>query len=180
MIHGHVVTELQARIDKLSADIDLQKEILKTLERSKIAIQRELNPSAIQWDGFPSRFRAKSSCYAFPHALRLEQSIFPCCFSISAICDICNTWTDIALATPELWAAIHMDKELADRASLLRTWLNRAGSRKLSISLPTDLTEDITTVIRCHGHQLQGLKIFYDRQHIDLVTAAGPFLLLEL
>ncbi|KAJ7618956.1 hypothetical protein B0H17DRAFT_1340880, partial [Mycena rosella] len=38
------VTELQARIDKLSADIDLlQKEVLKTLERSKIAVQRELN-----------------------------------------------------------------------------------------------------------------------------------------
>ncbi|KAF7333499.1 hypothetical protein MVEN_02366100 [Mycena venus] len=36
------VEELQAHIDKLSADIDLQKEVLKQLDRSKSATQRQL------------------------------------------------------------------------------------------------------------------------------------------
>ncbi|KAJ6525088.1 hypothetical protein DFH09DRAFT_1189045 [Mycena vulgaris] len=91
--------------------------------------------------------------------------------------NICNAWTDIALSTPVLWAAIHLDgRPVLDQSSLLGAWFERAGSRALSISLPKKLTGDMAAAITRHADQLQDLMMIYDTETIALVTGAGPFM----
>ncbi|KAJ7937066.1 hypothetical protein B0H13DRAFT_2648972 [Mycena leptocephala] len=55
------------------------------------------------------------------------------------LCQICQSWRSIALATPRLWAAIHIVvpdqsrlQQLADRVSI---WFERSGAVPLSISV---------------------------------------------
>ncbi|KAJ7486654.1 hypothetical protein FB451DRAFT_1534603 [Mycena latifolia] len=62
--------------------------------------------------------------------------------------NVCNAWTDIALATLALWAGVHADGAKADLESLLDEWFKRAGSRALSVSLPEGHTREVTAVIR--------------------------------
>ncbi|KAJ7472173.1 hypothetical protein FB451DRAFT_976011, partial [Mycena latifolia] len=64
--------------------------------------------------------------------------------------DICNAWTDITLSTPGLWSAIHVDGSLVDLASLLDAWLQRAGSRALTISPPANPNRNIAPVFGRH------------------------------
>ncbi|KAJ6523676.1 hypothetical protein DFH09DRAFT_883954, partial [Mycena vulgaris] len=50
--------------------------------------------------------------------------------------NICNTWSDIAIATPALWAAIHIRFSRPKGFSeCLGAWLQRGGSHSLSMSL---------------------------------------------
>ncbi|KAJ7680137.1 hypothetical protein B0H17DRAFT_1077007 [Mycena rosella] len=156
------VAELQARIESLSADILRQKEVLRTLELSKCAAQRELNAIRDPVARLP---------------LEISSEIFIQCLSTRPrpgalyapmiLASICRSWADIALSTPSLWAAIDADKPISDLASLLDIWLSRAGSHTLSISLPTNLTGNITAVVARHAHQLQVLTIYHPHDQDD-------------
>ncbi|KAJ7486637.1 hypothetical protein FB451DRAFT_1362941, partial [Mycena latifolia] len=149
--------EIQVCIDAISVEITRQKEVLTNLERRKSAAQRQLNA-------------VRDPVARLP--LELSSEIFIQCLSgreepgvhhaPMLFLNVCHAWTDIALATPALWAAVYADGPKADLESLLSTWLQRAGSRPLSISLPAEITHGITTVMRRHAHQLQDLKLNCD------------------
>ncbi|KAJ6451476.1 hypothetical protein C8R47DRAFT_301258 [Mycena vitilis] len=51
------VPELQARIEALSSEITLQKQLLRNLERDKSLVQRQLN--AVPYPDFPSKSRPR-------------------------------------------------------------------------------------------------------------------------
>ncbi|KAJ6542070.1 hypothetical protein DFH09DRAFT_1368264, partial [Mycena vulgaris] len=166
--------ELELRIDKLSADIIRQKEVLKQLESSKSAAQRQLNaildpvarlPLEISSEIFIQCLSARPG----PHA-----SDPPLLFL-----NICNMWTEIALSTPALWAAIHVDNPVVDLGKLLDSRFKRAGSRALSISLPQSLAGDISLVIGTHRDRLRDLSMYDDDDDIALVIDVGPFVFLQ-
>ncbi|KAJ6523352.1 hypothetical protein B0H19DRAFT_1386474 [Mycena capillaripes] len=90
------VEELQVLITKLSVDIEVQREVLKHLEHSKSAAQRQLN--AIR----------------DPMAAVASRDI------VILLVNLCNAWTDIALSTSALLATIHMD---FPDVQILNTWL---------------------------------------------------------
>jgi hypothetical protein len=79
--------------------------------------------------------------------------------------NICNAWTDIALSTPSLWAAIHIifPSGLSSTQSLktlVPIWLQRAHNRPLSISLSgADVDYDVFSIIWSHAQQLKHLEI---------------------
>ncbi|KAJ7490877.1 hypothetical protein FB451DRAFT_1124443, partial [Mycena latifolia] len=169
------VAELEGHIDQLSADIARQKEVLKNLEQRKSAAQRQLNalrdpvaclPVDISSEIFIQCLIPSSSAPRAQHAPLL-------------LLDVCNAWTNIALSTPALWAVIHLAQPMSNPESLLCTWLERAGNRALSISLPTPLSTDIAAAIGSHVHQLQDLRIFHDEHDIRIIAAEGPFLFLK-
>ncbi|KAJ6558235.1 hypothetical protein B0H19DRAFT_1235166 [Mycena capillaripes] len=151
------VQELRVRIERLSTEINLQRDvtILKQLEQDKIIVQRQLNavldpvarlPIEISSDIFLRSFRLSSQ--------RPAPKIFPC-----------YIWTNIALSTPALWAAIHITFPRAEAfKNVLTVWLQRANNHPLSISLRGPLTFDrgIMDIIWRHGHQLEHLEICYD------------------
>ncbi|KAJ7763594.1 hypothetical protein DFH07DRAFT_1059264, partial [Mycena maculata] len=97
------VKELQTRLEKISADIDLQKEVLRKLEHSKSLVQGQLNAICDPMARLP---------------LEIWPEIFLGCLPLlpepgahdapMLLLNICHKWTDITLATPALWAAIHV------------------------------------------------------------------------
>ncbi|KAJ7486599.1 hypothetical protein FB451DRAFT_771653 [Mycena latifolia] len=151
------VEEIQARIDAISGEITRQKEILKNLERSKSAAQCQLNACRDPVARLPLELSSAIFIQCLPVHEEPSARHAPMLFL-----NVCHPWTDIALATPALWATVYADSPKADLESLLDTWLKRAGSRPLSISLPAEITHGITAVMRQHAHRLQDLKLNCD------------------
>jgi hypothetical protein len=106
------VKELQQRIDDLSADIIWAKQLLKDLENDKRAVQRQLNSAS----DLIARLPLEISSEIFMECLDVP------CPSSGAHCaplflmNICRNWTDIALATPAIWAAVDAGDPIIDPA----------------------------------------------------------------
>ncbi|KAJ7472176.1 hypothetical protein FB451DRAFT_1036811, partial [Mycena latifolia] len=98
------VTALQARIDQLSADIVRQKELLKALEHNRSAAQRQLNALLDPVARLPLEISSEIFILCLPSRPVPGSLKMP-----MLLLDICNTWTAIALSTPALWSAIHVD-----------------------------------------------------------------------
>ncbi|KAJ6525086.1 hypothetical protein DFH09DRAFT_175897 [Mycena vulgaris] len=168
------IAELHACIDQLSADIIWQKEVLKHLESRKSTAQRQLNVILDPVARLPHEISSEIFVQCLPARPGPQASDAPLVFL-----NICNTWTDIALSTPALWAAIHLDgRPVSDQSSLLDAWLERAGSRPISISLPTNLPADMAAVIARHADNLQDLRMIQEDDVTALITSAGPFVCL--
>ncbi|KAJ7653379.1 hypothetical protein B0H17DRAFT_1147151 [Mycena rosella] len=160
------IAELEARIDKISAEIVRQKEVLKNLQRSKSIAQRDLNAIRDPVARLPLEISSEIFIQCLPSDPEPDPRHAP--YAVS---------DHIALATTELWASINLDDQRSGPASLLETWLKRAGSRALSISLPHRITGEISAVIGRHADRLRDLKMYHDDDDISLISTAGfPFL----
>ncbi|KAJ7896346.1 hypothetical protein B0H14DRAFT_3612344 [Mycena olivaceomarginata] len=79
--------------------------------------------------------------------------------------NICHTWTDIALSTPSLWAAIHIIfpsglSSTQGLKTLMPIWLQRTHNRPLSISLSgPNFDYNVLSIIWSHSQQLKHLEI---------------------
>ncbi|KAJ7102763.1 hypothetical protein C8R44DRAFT_682186, partial [Mycena epipterygia] len=125
------VEELRAHIEKVSAGIERQKEVLKQPEYSKSAAQRQLNAIRDPVARLPPEISSDIFIRCLPPIPEPDASHVP-----MLLLNICNTWTDIALFTPALWASIHIDfPRVTGFNEVLRMWLERARNRSLSISL---------------------------------------------
>jgi len=166
------VKELQARIDKLVAVIDLQKEVLKQLEHSKSAAQRQLNAIRDPVARLPLEISSAIFLQCLPRAYPKLRARSPPILLLN----VCQAWTEIALSTRALWAALHIDFPAVE---MLQTWLQRTRNHPLSISLRRCLDSRVTTILRQYAKQLEHLKI-YDEEIDDLDSLAGlesfPFL----
>ncbi|KAJ7457929.1 hypothetical protein B0H11DRAFT_202993 [Mycena galericulata] len=182
------VKELQARIEKISTDIERQKEVLHDLERSKSLAQRQLN--AIR--DSVARLPLEISTEIFIQCLPLLPE--PGAHNIPMLLlNICNTWTGLALSTPALWDAIRVVSPRAEGfPQLLRTWLNRARNRSLFVSLTNTFHQGIAPIIWQHNQRLKHLEICYKKEddensdedsveEIDIFecTSPGPLPLLK-
>ncbi|KAJ7453704.1 hypothetical protein B0H11DRAFT_1621137, partial [Mycena galericulata] len=118
-------------IKKITADIEQQKEVLKKLEHSKSLVQRQLNNVRDPVARLPSEISSEIFTQCLPLLVEPGAHNIPI-----LLLNICNTWTDIALSTPALWAAIRVVFPRPEGfPQLLRTWLQRARNRPLSVSL---------------------------------------------
>ncbi|KAJ7853674.1 hypothetical protein B0H14DRAFT_780968 [Mycena olivaceomarginata] len=95
--------ELRTRIDKLSIEIDLQKEILKKLERDRSLARRQLNAVVDPVARLPLEISSKIFLKS------LNQSVVPQPAELVLLLKICNSWTNIALSTPDLWTSFRID-----------------------------------------------------------------------
>ncbi|KAJ6523359.1 hypothetical protein B0H19DRAFT_652614 [Mycena capillaripes] len=158
---------LQARIDQFSAEIAAQKAVLKELERSKSAVQRQLNAIRDPVARLPLEISSAVFIQCLPETptpdTRAVQIL---------LLNVCNTWTNIALFTPALWATIHMD---FPDVQILKTWLRRARSHPLSISLHKAFDDDVAAVLGHNAQQLKHLKISGENHEVDLDPLAGSF-----
>jgi hypothetical protein len=184
------VEELRAHIDRLSSEIDLQKEVLKKLEHEKVIVQRQLNAVLDPVARLPLELSSEIFLQTMPVGLPE-----PGAYHVPMLLlNICHAWTAIALSTPALWSAIEITFPSAKRfQKLLPLWLHRAGNRPLSVSLRGKLEADAAEIIWRHGQQLKHLEICYDEEErdddsdedsdadIDLFggTRPGPLPLLE-
>ncbi|KAJ6558226.1 hypothetical protein B0H19DRAFT_1261757 [Mycena capillaripes] len=157
------VQELQARIAKLSAEIDLQKDVLKKLEQDKSLIQRQLNTVLDPVARLPFEISSEIFLQCLP------LSLFPPNPNDVPILllNVCSAWTDIAFSTPGLWTAIKITLPRAHGfEDSLQAWLRRAANHPLSISLigPETFDRSVMGIIWEHGQQLQHLEMSFEEE----------------
>jgi hypothetical protein len=147
------VQELRARIAKFSTEIDLQKEVLKKLEREKSLVQRQLNAVLDPVARLP--FEISTEIFLQTFHPYIQQ---PCAM---LLLNICHSWTVIALSTPDLWSTIEIKFPCGSGLKkFLPIWLRRAGNRPLSISLSGKFDDQgVAACIWSHGQQLKRLEI---------------------
>ncbi|KAJ7484971.1 hypothetical protein B0H11DRAFT_1146860 [Mycena galericulata] len=185
------VEELQARIKKISADIERQKKLLKYLEQNKSLVQRQLNAARDPMARLPLEISSEIFIQCLPSFPEPGAHRLP-----MILLNVCNTWTDIALSTPALWEAIRVVYPRAEGfPQLLTIWLQRACNRPLSVSFTDAFHEGVIPIIWQHNQRLKHLEICYKqeygnedsdeesphRKEIDIseCTSLGPFPLLE-
>ncbi|KAJ7509575.1 hypothetical protein B0H11DRAFT_2421557 [Mycena galericulata] len=178
------VHELEAQLEKLSADIALHQKILNDLQQNKINVQRQLNTIRDPVARLPLEISSEIFVRCLPPFPEPGAHHVPMLFL-----NICNAWTNIALSIPALWAAINIVFPRAEGfTELLATWLKRARTRPLSVSLSNnfDDSDGIIPFIWRHGQQLKHLEICCNQEddedeiiHILGCSSPGPLPLLE-
>ncbi|KAJ7235095.1 hypothetical protein B0H12DRAFT_151544 [Mycena haematopus] len=153
----HSIPLLRARIAKLDTEIGLQRQLLKKLECDKSLVQRQLNDVLDPVARLPLEISSEIFLQSLPPFPIHEARNAP-----MLLLNICNRWTDIALSTPALWTAIHINFPCANGLKeILPVWLKRAHNRPLFVSLQVDgaFDEDVAAIIWRHGSQLKRLEI---------------------
>ncbi|KAJ7472207.1 hypothetical protein FB451DRAFT_1036682 [Mycena latifolia] len=112
------LVELQEHIAKLSADIARQKEVLMSLERSKKTAEHQLNALRDPVARLPVELSSEIFIECLPPRPTPDAQDAPL-----LLLNICKAWTDIALATPALWAAIRAHEPISDLENILDAWL---------------------------------------------------------
>ncbi|KAJ7046823.1 hypothetical protein C8F04DRAFT_987024, partial [Mycena alexandri] len=166
------IKDIQARIDELSVEIERQKEVLNQLACSKAAAQRQLNALRDPIARLPLEISSEIFLQCLLSGLpRPDPSTAP-----MLLLNICNAWTNIALSTPALWAAIYIEHPCHE---LLRIWLQRARSCALSVGVGE--LENEVAVLGEYSKQLRHLEIFTQARepHLDHVLALQPLPCLE-
>ncbi|KAJ7484970.1 hypothetical protein B0H11DRAFT_2279258 [Mycena galericulata] len=182
------VQELQARIKKISVDIERQKKLLKDLEQNKCLVQRQLNAARDPVARLPLEISSEIFIQCLPPFPEPGAHRLP-----MILLNVCNAWTDIALSTPALWEAIRVVCPRAEGfPELLTIWLQRACNRPLSVSLTNAFHEGVVPIIWQHSQRLKHLEICYKQEYGDYsyedsgtqigiseCTSLGPLPLLE-
>ncbi|KAJ7641446.1 hypothetical protein FB45DRAFT_1125261 [Roridomyces roridus] len=146
------VTEIQTRIDQVSLDIEQQKEVLKELERRKSALQRQLND-------------VRDPIARLP--LEISSDILLECGlqDPTLLMNVCKRWFEIVESTPALWAEIRIEYPCPEGCRRrLDTWLQRAASHPLHLTLPGSIDKDILALFQKHSEQVKHLIILHQQR----------------
>ncbi|KAJ7727250.1 hypothetical protein B0H16DRAFT_1591149, partial [Mycena metata] len=168
------VQELEARIDEISADIEVQKQLIKQLvqqlERSRSAVQRQLNSLRDPVSRLPLEISSEIFLQCLPEHSRGRPRAHS---APMLLMSICNTWSDIALSTSALWSNIQLN---SPQAKILRLWLQRARNHTCSVTLRRALDVAVANLLTEHSAQLKHLEI-YDEDPVGslALTAGGSF-----
>ncbi|KAJ7757815.1 hypothetical protein DFH07DRAFT_742044, partial [Mycena maculata] len=101
---SHSVKELQTRIKNISIDIKRQKEVLKQLVADKSLAQCQLNAILDPVARLPLDISSGIFLQCLPPLSQPRSTNIPL-----LLLNICHSWSQIALSTPALWAAIRID-----------------------------------------------------------------------
>ncbi|KAK7031562.1 F-box domain-containing protein [Favolaschia claudopus] len=177
------VKTLCARIETLDKQIQAQRELLKNLECEKSQIQYELNLIQDPISRLPIEISSQIFIYALDGFGKPGLADIPTLFL-----HVCNSWSRIAHATPELWSAIHITFPCAKIFPEIWIWLGRARKRPLSIILDGVLDPAVVDSIWERAQQLKHLEIWLPEEPEDgapevalwrSASPPGPLLSLE-
>ncbi|KAJ7605417.1 hypothetical protein FB45DRAFT_1042382 [Roridomyces roridus] len=174
---------IESQIEQISVEMERRKELfmaeMRELESRKSLLLQQLNAvrdpiarlplevsSEIFLQCLPPQSKACPLEYARPQA-RLAPLL---------LLNICNTWTNIALSTPALWALIGIGfPRPTGFQDLLERWLRRAGSRRLQISIKGACDSLMASSILQHSAQLQSLCVSFDETNAEELDDGDEF-----
>ncbi|KAJ7108041.1 hypothetical protein C8R43DRAFT_1044285 [Mycena crocata] len=163
-------TALQAVIQRLSADIETQKEVLRNLEQRKSTAQRQLNEILDPIARLPLDLSSEIFLQCLPIVPKPVYHNAP-----MLLLNICNTWSSIALATTALWDSVQIHGRRNDAVNLLNAWIARAQGRTLSIRLHGHITSAVAAIVGRNVAQLHDFQVYDDEDGLDFVVDIGPF-----
>ncbi|KAJ7302081.1 hypothetical protein DFH08DRAFT_906008 [Mycena albidolilacea] len=146
-IDARVQESLRARIEEISSEIDLQKELLRKLERDRSVAQRQLNSVVDPVARLPLEISSEIFLQYLDLFSTAEER-----GARQLLLNICNTWTTIALSSPALWSTIEIQFPGQPRGLpiVLPMWFERAANRPVSLFLYGDLSildHPVSTII---------------------------------
>ncbi|KAJ7704923.1 hypothetical protein B0H17DRAFT_1301848 [Mycena rosella] len=156
------IAALHARLEQIASAIETQEEILKNLRLTRCGVLRQLNDLRDPVSRLPLEIASEIFKQYLPNS--------PSPPSIPLLLSsVCNSWTDIALETPCLWADLRVDApprlfkarpELAAQyKEHLSVWLGRTRARPLSLSLTGYSDTSVATIITRHAPQFRTLNL---------------------
>ncbi|KAJ6464046.1 hypothetical protein C8R45DRAFT_507295 [Mycena sanguinolenta] len=148
------VPELHACLEELKTEIDSQRKRLETIEHDKILALRLLNAALDPVARLPLELSSEIFLHTVAPFPKPGARHIP-----MLLLNICHAWTEIALSTPALWAAIHISLPGSGLKELLPLWLERAYCRPLSIILEGYFDQAIVTAIGRYAQQVKFLEI---------------------
>ncbi|KAJ7730811.1 hypothetical protein B0H16DRAFT_1329730, partial [Mycena metata] len=126
------LNEVRAKIDELSADRELHKQVLADLDRGLSIARRELNAILDPMVKLPLEIWSEIFMLSFdncPYFPGVNEGPL-------LLLRVSHLWTHIALSTPALWAAFRStDVDGANFRKVFDIWVGRAGTSPLSLSL---------------------------------------------
>ncbi|KAJ7621938.1 hypothetical protein DFH06DRAFT_1447935 [Mycena polygramma] len=143
--------QLRARIDELSSLIELQKQVLRDLEKKRSQVQRDLNAIVDPMSRLPLEISSDIFIRCLPDSPRCHAGTAPMVFL-----NTCHLWSTIALSTPALWTTIHSD---CPNTAHLGAWLDRARTLPLSLSLHGSFSPAVSTMVKHHARQVHRLEL---------------------
>ncbi|KAJ7107703.1 hypothetical protein C8R44DRAFT_857828 [Mycena epipterygia] len=103
-------------------------------------------------------------------------------FSPLLLCQICSQWRDVALSTPSIWSAIHLNLDdpllHQQQLCLLEAWLERSKQCSLSIGLENlssmgETTAFVEAIIR-HCSRWADMMLVLPFEELDLIQGDMP------
>ncbi|KAF7375506.1 hypothetical protein MSAN_00438600 [Mycena sanguinolenta] len=156
------IEALRVRIVTLDSEIELQKKLLKKLEKDRSLTQRQLNAALDPVARLPLEVSSEIFLQSLPASPGGKKDV------PIVLLGICNAWTDIALATPRLWTTVRVRFPCGDDfAEVLPVWFQRAGNHPLSVSISlhgrcVNWKYRVSDILWSHGRQLKHLEILDD------------------
>ncbi|KAJ7728583.1 hypothetical protein DFH07DRAFT_945742 [Mycena maculata] len=148
---------LRTRIEEISSAISHHRELIRDLEKQKSAVQGDLNTILDPMARLPFEISSDILLRCLPTSHQPDPDHAPMVFL-----DICRSWRNIVLATPELWADVRVDSPFsAGYEKFLHRWLARAATRPLSLSLHGVFTQRTEDLIDQYVHQTQTLQLYF-------------------
>ncbi|KAJ6489174.1 hypothetical protein C8R47DRAFT_1125238 [Mycena vitilis] len=150
---------LQALIETLSADIDLQKTVLKDLEHRKSAAQGVLNAIRDPMARLPLEISSEIFLWqCTPDSLDSRPPKPNAREGPMLLLNVCKAWSAIAVSTPMLWNNINID--VPGAKLLLDAWLRRANKCPVSITLShQSLNDGVSVVLGKHAERVKCMEI---------------------
>ncbi|KAJ7640385.1 hypothetical protein DFH06DRAFT_1477902 [Mycena polygramma] len=159
------VEQLRARVEEISTEIVLQKEVLKTLRKAKSLAQRQLNAALDPVARLPLEISSAIFQQSLPYFAERRPSVDN---GPMLLLHICHAWRDIALFTPELWTGIQITLSYypPEFEKGVQTWFHRASNRPLSISLrsPGYFDPGATNIVWQHAQRIEHLDLCYQKE----------------
>ncbi|KAJ7157210.1 hypothetical protein C8R46DRAFT_909567, partial [Mycena filopes] len=185
---------LRAQLAEIDASIAVLKSRLKSLERLRQPLQKELNHRGNPVLSLPPEITSEIFLHCVPAPSPLDSLGKPNPTKNVApllLLQVCRTWRQIALSTPHLWAALHLDLgllivKMSDAAveKVIMDWFGRAGTSPLAFSVRMRkgwgvFNGAISSVLLALRPRLQSICLQLQREHFELLADIGPFPILE-
>lgn len=195
---------LRRRLAQLDAAIVEQKQVLKALERDRADVQRQLHATSIfpLVSTLPVEITADIFCLCLPSIEELREDVEyerPISWSLghrapNVFLGVCQSWREIAIATPALWATFFLTVGYVSEDVLITpgaleefidAWLGRAALRPLSVifraidSASLFTPERMRDVIRRHADRIKYMELELDQSSLcglKLDSVAFPLL----
>ncbi|KAJ7641445.1 hypothetical protein FB45DRAFT_357819 [Roridomyces roridus] len=149
------ITELESRLEKIYADIELHKKGLENLEKSKSLVKGQLNAIRDPVSRLPLEIATEIFLRCLPAHPEPAADEVP-----MILLRVCNAWTTIALSVPSLWTTIHLNFPCSEHlCQIVEKWIQRTKTLPLSISLSGPPEEGVADTILLHSKQLKRLEI---------------------
>ncbi|KAK7000357.1 hypothetical protein R3P38DRAFT_3058088 [Favolaschia claudopus] len=152
------VAELHKHIDELSSAIDVQLEVLKSLEKRRSDARRALNSRLDPVARLPLELSTEIFMLCTPDFPRTVFAEEPLKFL-----HVCHFWREIAVSCPSLWTGMHinearpMDPEFYEACS---NWLERASPLPLSISLHASVDVPLGVLLNRFAGRIARLELY--------------------